>query len=523
MAEFAYNPDAAVIATKSGKVRGYIYKDIYFFKGIPYAKAKRFHAPEPVEPWEDVFDATSFGYVCPLLQNERPSGEVYVPHRYWPMDEDCLNLNVWTPATDDAKRPVLVWLHGGGYSAGSAIEHIAYEGENMARSGDVVVVSINHRLNILGYLDLSDFGEEYENSGNAGGDDIIASLKWVRDNIAAFGGDPDNVTVFGQSGGGGKVTTLLQSPEADGLFAKGYNMSGVLSGALAETSGSGKEIVLAMMEELGLDDVKELETIPYSSLAAAYNKLSPDFRAAGKYIGCLPFPNRHYVGDPLKVGFRKENAHIPLLVGSVFGEFTSFAPFKYDRGLTGEEAEKTIAKALGTDPEETKQLIGLFAEAYPERPVMDLINLDTIFRSPEIEYVRKRSALNDCTYSYLFNQDMPIDGGRTPWHCSDIPFAFHNTCFTPYTTIPGVSEKLEKQIFDSVITFARTGNPNNPSIPEWKPDTPEEETVMVFDENTRPLINFDHKLIPALAEKQVAAYIRQRMKKDKDEELNIQH
>ena len=521
MGNFTYSPDAAIVATNTGKVRGYICNDIYVFKGIPYAKAKRFHAPEPVEPWEKPFDATSFGYVCPLMDIDQPRGELLVPHRFWPMDENCLNLNVWTPALDDKKRPVLVWLHGGGFSAGSAIEHIAYEGENMARYGDVVVVSINHRLNILGYLDLSDFGEEYENSGNAGGDDIIASLKWVHENIAGFGGDPENVTVFGQSGGGAKVTTLLQSPEADGLFAKGFNMSGVIGPVLADADGSGKELVLALMEELGFTDVKELETVPYTQLAAAYKKVSPALRAAGKNVGCTPHPNKHYAGDPLKVGFRRETAHIPLLVGSVFGEFASFMPFAYDRSLSGEAAKEIIAKNYGEDA--AQKLPALFAAAYPERPLLDIINLDSIFRGPEIQYVKARSALNDCTYSYLFNQDMPLDGGRTPWHCSDIPFVFHNTCFTPYTTIPGITEKLEKQIFESVIAFARTGNPNNPSVPEWKADTPEEETVMVFDENTRPLVNYDHELIPLLSEVQIAAFMRRRQNTGEDEDLNIQH
>ena len=143
-----------------------------------------------------------------------------VPHRYWLMDEHCQNLNIWTPGLDDQKRPVLVWLHGGGFESGSAIEHLAYEGENMSRYGDAVVVSVNHRLNLLGYLDLSSLGEAFSDSGNCGGDDIIASLRWIQENIAAFGGDPDNVTLFGQSGGGAKITTLLQTPAADCLYHK---------------------------------------------------------------------------------------------------------------------------------------------------------------------------------------------------------------------------------------------------------------------------------------------------------------
>ena len=169
-----FKKGSVVVETNKGKVRGYAYNGVSVFKGIPYAKAKRFHAPEPLEAWEGELDATSFGYVCPLLDMPKPAGEVFVPHRYWVMDEDCLNLNIWTPSCDEKKRPVLVWFHGGGFEAGSSIEHIAYEGENMSRRGDAVVVSINHRLNVLGYFDLSAFGSEYANSGNAGMDDIIA-------------------------------------------------------------------------------------------------------------------------------------------------------------------------------------------------------------------------------------------------------------------------------------------------------------------------------------------------------------
>ena len=189
---FARDEKTAVVATEAGKVRGYLYNGISIFKGIRYAQAKRFHAPEPVRPWEGVWDASNYGFVCPYV-DKKPwlSQELYLPHRYWITDEDCQNLNIWTPACDGEKRPVLVWLHGGGFNMGSAIEMAAYDGENMCRLGQVVVVSVNHRLNLLGYFDLSDFGEEYANSGNAGTDDLIAALRWVRDNIERFGGDPE--------------------------------------------------------------------------------------------------------------------------------------------------------------------------------------------------------------------------------------------------------------------------------------------------------------------------------------------
>ena len=192
--KFIYDEQTAVVDTDKGKVRGYFYDDMYIFKGIPYAKAKRFHAPEPVEPWEGVFQANSYGYVCPLMDMGKPGGELMVPHRFWVMNEDCQNLNIWSPGLDAEKRPVMVWLHGGGFFAGSSIEQIAYEGENMCKLGQVVVVSVNHRLNVLGYCDLSPFGEEYANSGNAGTDDLVAALQWIHDNIAGFGGDPENVT-----------------------------------------------------------------------------------------------------------------------------------------------------------------------------------------------------------------------------------------------------------------------------------------------------------------------------------------
>ena len=183
-----------LVETVQGPVRGYREGEVEVFKGIPYGRAGRFRAPEPVPGWREPLDATSYGFVCPLLSMEKPAGELLVPHRYWVQNEDCLNLNVWTPG-GGGKRPVLVWLHGGGYFAGSSIEQVAYEGGNMARLGDCVVVSLNHRLNILGYFDLSDFGAAYEHSGNAGGEDIVLALRWVRENIAAFGGDAEKITM----------------------------------------------------------------------------------------------------------------------------------------------------------------------------------------------------------------------------------------------------------------------------------------------------------------------------------------
>ncbi|MBR3016748.1 MAG: carboxylesterase family protein [Clostridia bacterium] len=350
------------------------------------------------------------------------------------------------------------------------------------------------------YFDLSDFGEEYANSANAGTDDIIAALHWVHDNIAAFGGDPANVTVFGQSGGGAKVTTLLQTPAADGLYAKGINMSGVI-GMLADEKGSGKEMAEALMQELNLASVKELETVDYRLLAKAYLKLRPEFQKAGKYVGCKPHPNAFYAGDPCVVGFRKETAHIPLLVGSVFSEFFSFAPSPYDKAvMTPAQQEKTVRETLGAEGADV--LIPLFKKAYPERDIVDLLRLDFVFRGPEIDYIAKCSGLNDCTFSYLFNLDQPINGGTSPWHCSDIPYVFHNIDLVEHTHRPDgdntITDRVQEQVFDSVLAFDRTGNPANDRLSDWQPCDADRENTMVIGEACDVRQNFDHALIPAV-------------------------
>ena len=244
----------AVAQTANGKVAGYIQDGVTIFKGIPYAKANRFEAPVQADSWEGIRSCRQYGPVSPQGARSGWANDEIAFAFNWNdgvQGEDCLRLNVWTPALDSRKRPVMVWLHGGGYSAGSGQELPSYDGTSLAFAEDVVVVSINHRLNVLGFLDLSAYGEKYAKSANAGLLDIVASLKWVRDNIAAFGGDPSNVTIFGQSGGGGKVTTLLATPCAKGLFHKAI----VQSGSMLRTMESkySRKIGIATVRNLGLD------------------------------------------------------------------------------------------------------------------------------------------------------------------------------------------------------------------------------------------------------------------------------
>ena len=228
--------------------------------------------------------------------------------------------------------------------------------------------------------------------------------------------------------------------------------------------------------------------------------------------------NTFYKGDPVKNGFRKETAHIPLLVGSVFGEFGSFAPTPYNRSkLTKEEGIHLVEQEVGK--EESKELLRLFQTVYPERNPVDILTMDFLFRKPEIDYIRERSRCSGKVWSYLFNLDMNFDGGRTPWHCADIPYFFHNTQFVPYTQEKGVTERVEKLMFDSLMAFAKTGNPENPEVPKWDASTPETESTLVIGKVTTVRENFDHELIPLL-KKCMEPVIARNMEKQMK---NVQH
>lgn len=489
---FRYD-DVPVIETASGKLKGYFCDGAYIFKGIPYAWADRFQMPVPYK-WEGVKNVCSYGFVCPLMKQDTPNGELQVPHRYWPMDEHCQNLNIWTKTLDGSeKKPVIVWLHGGAYLAGSSIEQAAYDGYRMCMEGDVVVVSINHRLNVLGYLDMSPFAEKYRNSGNAGNADIVAALQWIHDNISCFGGDPENVTIFGQSGGGTKVADMLQIPAADGLFHKCLIMSGVSSEALLPTSvGNGRQIVEAMLEYLDLTDAEALETIPYHRLAEAYMAVFPGIAAKGGYVGGTPLVNDWYLGAPLLYGLRDEAKKIPMMVGSVFSEFYFSIPTFDKTALTEEQGRKLLEAKFG---KHTDVLVKAFREAYPGKNPVDLLQIDRIVRQPTKKLADLHSEGSEAgTYLYNFLLEFPLMH-KTAWHCSDIPFFFHNTDKVEVCAIPEVTEKLERQMFGAFMAFARTGKPSHPELPQWPSVTEREEPTMLFDSTCRVADHYDDALL----------------------------
>ena len=478
--KFISTADYPVVETQWGKLRGFLLDGIFNFYGIQYAKAERFRMPEDLEPWEGVKNATNYGCICPTMGNPIPSVEIMIPHRFWPENENCQFLNVWTKSLDkDAKKPVVVWYHGGGYADGSSLEQVAYEGDALCEYGDVVVVTVNHRLNILGYFDLSSYGEKYWNSGNAGNADIVASLKWIHNNIAAFGGDPDNVTIFGQSGGGGKVCDMLQTPAAHGLFHKAILMSGGAGSMRAEEPEDHREFADAMLKSLGLSSIEELEKIPYDLLAKAYIHVA---NVLQKALMWHPIPNDWYLGHPVNVGFTDYAKKVPTIVTTVECEFTAFGPMnmvpdrdEYFKGH-GDEA------------------LAAFRKAYPGKP--DWMVPWISDRTSIAKFMDARAASDPETpgYTSVFALEFELDGGRPAWHCSDIPYVFHNTWRCPYTNIEGVSDKLEDEIAGALIAFARTGDPNHEGMPEWKPYTADCHATMVFDKVSECRVAYDEEL-----------------------------
>lgn len=486
---FQNTQNSPLVETKYGTLRGFVLDNIYTFHGIPYAYADRFQAPQPPEAWEGVRNATNYGYICPSAGSPAPSSELFIPHRFWPADEHCQYLNVWTPGLDDRKRPVMVWFHGGGYSNGSSIEQVAYEGDALAAYGDVVVVTVNHRLNILGYFDLSSFGEKYANSGNAGIADLVASLQWVHDNIAAFGGDPDNVTIFGQSGGGDKVQSMMQTPAAAGLFHKAIIMSGVLP-AKVEKPVPFREIALGMMEKLHIDPAnpEALETVPYYFLDHAFQDVCDEM---GLSVYWRPVVNDYYKGLPLLNPLCDHAKTIPTMVGGTVAEL-SIRTALQDNLLTAEKLEAKLREKFGAHAEEVFEA---FHKTFPDAGLDLLSSFDVSCRPAYVEFARKKAAQSQApTYLYDFALQFQLMGGVYAWHCSDIPFVFHNSHRVPCCNIPNVTETLEDQMAGAWVRFAYSGNPNHAGMPAWKPFG-ENETTMVFDENTRCCPDFDTELI----------------------------
>lgn len=493
--------DVAVAETASGKVRGYIHNGIFTYKGIPYAKAERFMPPSKPTSWTDVRSSLTYGPVCPLIDpttSVQDESEFVFNHDWGYPNEDCLRVNVWTPglgsANSTSKRPVMVWLHGGGHTAGSSQELPSYDGENLARKGDVVVVSINHRLNILGFLDLSAYGDKYKSSANVSIMDIVAALEWVKANIANFGGDPNNVTVFGQSGGGGKVNTLMNAPSAKGLFHKAIIQSGGLGLKFHEREVSGR-VAAAVLAELKLQasQVDSLQKISFPVLAQAGKKammkVNDELKAEGKVSGPFglswgPSHDGHFLPyQPTDPEARALSLNIPLLIGSTKNEFIASLFIPHLRNAGADDVRKHLQTQYG---EKTEAYISAVKKAYPnDTKPTDLIDVDDRFRRSALKMAEIKSSAPGAApvYMYLFAWQSPVmDGRYKAVHCIEIPFVFNNIARCEEMTGGGEEAYvLADKVSQAWVNFARKGDPNHRGLPAWQKYTLGNGATMIFD------------------------------------------
>ena len=512
--------DTAVVEIATGKIAGYIGRGIYAFKGIPYAATtageNRFMPPRKPTPWAGVRSSRQYGPVCP---QDKGTGRLHDEEAFifqWNDSvegEDCLRINVWTPGINDTgKRPVMVWLHGGGFSAGSGNDIPAFDGENLARKGDVVVVTLNHRLNLLGYMDLSKYGEKYAPSGNAGMMDIVAALEWVRDNIAVFGGDPGRVLIFGQSGGGAKVSTLMGMPSAKGLFHRAVVESGSFS--FKNAPDKSQKLAGLMLAELGLtaSTVDRIQTIPYAALQAASVSVLRKANAAPANILNLRSMASRLDFTPVVDGTILPSApfnpvapditaDVPMIIGTTLNEFANGIN-QPDFDFMTEADLKSRIEALY--PGRAEQIIAAFRARTPNVKPADLYSriASAPVRQAAIEQSAAKAALNKApAYLYWFTWQTPIfDGRPRAFHCAEIPFVFGNTDSCANMTGGGDDARaLSDKMLRTWVQFARTGDPNHRGIPHWPAYSPTTVPTMVWDDSNGVVLNPDGKEQKAVA------------------------
>lgn len=513
-ASFGSSQEAGgIVRTKNGALQGAVRDGIYMYLGVPYAEAKEHFAPaERVKPWKGLRSATEYGPIS--LQ---PSGSGF-PAPAGKMDNDSQNLNIWTPGLDGKKRAVMVWLHGGGFSSGSAQESPAYDGENLSRKGDVVVVSVNHRLNVMGHLDLSAYGAKYKYSANVGVLDIVDSLKWIKENIASFGGDPANVTLFGESGGGAKILALMTSPYAKGLFAKGIVESGATEsmGVNFTTLAASRRLGELTLANLGIDkdNVEAIQAIPYERLTEetqkAMVKTAGEFGLKGALSGQVAMDWEPVVdGDFLPTNpvtadsFAVAGKDIPLMIGTNLNEWAAMSLLMGpDRGktFTAQEIEQRLQATYG---DKKDRAVAEFLKAYPAKTKLDALYLDTFLRLPILKIMTHKADQKGApVYAYVFTYGSPLS-----FHTAEIPYVFNNVNLPSPIAANGAKTEAEKeeaaQVADTLssawIAFAKTGKPAAASLPDWEAYTRADGATMVLDAKSYLGHGHDRNLLKILA------------------------
>ena len=499
-----------VVETSSGRIRGFKRNGVYIFKGVPYGAStsgsRRFMPPGPPDPWTGIRTALAYGRVCPQDDSAhfitdgqnlaRSDEDAFLLHRgcsnYVP-GEDCLRVNIWTPEINGrGKRPVMVYMHGGGYSGGSGHDLLSYDGESLARNHDVVLVNHNHRLNVYGYLNLSAIGgEQFSDSANVGMLDIVAVLQWVRTHISMFGGDPGNVTIFGQSGGGGKVAALMAMPGAKGLFHRAVIQSGPFLKAL--TTDYSLEVADALLKELGLakSQVRELQRIPVDRLSGAATEASKKTMAAhkadpgsfgetgwGPTVDCRSLPHHPFDRDGLAI-----SADIPLITGTNLNESTSGVDRPEAIRMTVDEMVRLVRKSYGS---ESDAIVDAYRADYPQATPFELwATIEASrWRIPAFAQAARKAELGGApVFSYIYSWRTPsLDRRPGSFHAAEISFVFDNAEICDHYSAGDPSAfVLSKQMSTAWVSFARTGNPNHRELPNWPSYTPANHGTMYFD------------------------------------------
>ena len=475
---------ALIVGTCSGLVQGIEQDGTQAFLGIPYAEVERFMPPRPVKAWEGVRVCDHWGPQVMQNTNGRKLTEQEMSEK-----NSCV-LNVWT--TDrNASKPVMLWIHGGGFDSGTS----AWNPGMCLAKKDVVVVSLNHRLNILGFLDLSACSEKYKYSGNVGMLDIVAALRWIQDNIAQFGGNPDNVTIFGESGGGGKVGTLLSMPSARGLFHKAIIMSGTILNV--NTKAMSEALGKAVLKELGIDaqHIDRINDVPYEELYAAGQRAmaaSIGTRKPGTPMmwGFGPVPDGETVlQQPFQPDFAKMSDDVPIMIGTTFNELQRL---RYRNEMTLQEAKEALRPTFGSD---TDDYVAALQEAWPGSTPQDLLSIDWLFRpktlitADAIAETRKAP-----TYMYMFTWRSPLTKGSV--HGAELMFCFNTLHLSKHDLPEPTADdlKLADVMSDAWAQFARTGDPNTAGLPTWHPYTAKNGEMMLFDYDCTVCHNPDRRL-----------------------------
>jgi para-nitrobenzyl esterase len=490
--------DIAIAETKYGKVQGFILRDIFQFRGIPYGAdtggKNRFLPPQPPESWNDVRPAVWWGNSAPQIMDNRYGNAwaSFVDHwNYDDVSEDCLKLNVWTPAIDNKKRPVMVWLHGGGYTNGNGIEQDGYMGENLSRKGDVVFVSINHRLGPIGFSDLSGVGgSKYTDSGNVGALDMVAALEWVRDNIENFGGDPNNVTIMGQSGGGAKVCVLGAMPKAKGLFHKMVPLSG--STTEAQPQEYSRKLGEYILKEAGLSagEVDKLQEMPWKEYIqvanAAARKAAEEMGQAGMRGGFSPvadgvnLPKGKFFADDL-------SADVPMLICTTFHEWGMARTMPELEKITADEAKEMLKERAGFRGglgDKAPEVYDAYAKVFPDAKPIEIMTLVSSNRKGVVETADLKTGQEAPVYVAWFGWEPPLFNNRMrAFHCLDICFWFYNTDVMLTHTGGGARPRaLSEKMSDALLSFMRTGNPNVQGLPKWPIYSTEKGETMILND-----------------------------------------